>query len=53
VEETLRRAREPDIPQSFGKYKFRDLQSVKDELRDGRHKDAMTGSSQFARIKER
>jgi antitoxin component of MazEF toxin-antitoxin module len=26
-----------DIRQLFGKYKFRDLQSVKDELREGWH----------------
>ncbi len=35
VEIVIRKA--VDIRQLFGKYKFRDLQSLKDELRDGWH----------------
>ena len=35
VEIVIRKA--VDIRQLFGKYKFRDLQSVKDELREGWH----------------
>ncbi len=35
VEIVIRKA--ADIRQLFGKYKFRDLQSVKDELREGWH----------------
>ncbi len=35
VEIVIRKA--VDIRQLFGKYKFRDLQSLKDELREGWH----------------
>ncbi len=35
VEIVIRKA--VDISQLFGKYKFRDLQSLKDELREGWH----------------
>jgi len=35
VEIVIRKA--VDIRQLFGKYKFRDLQSTKDELREGWH----------------
>ncbi len=35
VEVVVRKA--VDIRQLFGKYKFRDLQSVKDEMREGWH----------------
>jgi antitoxin component of MazEF toxin-antitoxin module len=35
VEIVIRKA--VDIRQLFGKYKFRDVQSVKDELREGWH----------------